>query len=811
MADLQTGVCQSVSYEELGDALAVDAAVSDETLFLESVDQFPDEPGLLRIGEVEYPFDEVDDDAGSIHLTSPVSEAVDAGMPVELMAVSGTQAKQWTVHVESGDPDAEPLPAVATTGQDGYLIEGDTQAGVGVYYTEESDDTYRFVSFIDYHPALDGAAIDPTTLPTPLPTEAPAESPAITVTGMATGLMVTTEPIDQFSVLEYLIDGAVVLSGTKSTTEFLTVDGDGNPLMVDTDYSVTVVASNAVDAAPPSDAVVKRLDPGMTAELVAAKISAGGVVTGTLKIGPITIDADDGLLALLANGGQVVIPTNGDPISLVGVKLSAESADFSGKVSIKEADNRLEGGLTAANGVTKPLAGPTVSGDWPEPVQLEDAPPTLAGAYGFTLTSTHVYRAGLHSLPDSRVYEFDRTTGEMTDEIPLGGFWIYDLAQIDGNWYVAGSDSPYGDGTGRGRYVYVYDSSWTKIDEWPYTLTGTSPSSPSICANGSSTTTVRLSYWTTVSGQNRLVSQAYNAATGATSGAATIVDTASKFQVYGTYYGNADFGAARLVVDFQAGLNVYNTSGALADDFSAISNNRGVAWDGSHFYSIDTSGKIYQFSPVVTGATRSVTYTWFDSDSTGSQHETEASPATSFAQAARRWMRVTTPPPDDQGGTDDPDSVRIYVANKRQTDLTPGQTSELYGAPGTGGSAAPGSNTFPAALVPGFFQSELSDGSGKLTKFDGAGVARAAQLIQSGTVTVNHASGANGSTAVTFPVPFATTPRVNVSVHTSSPQNWRVSQLNASTTGVTVYAARDAAAGGPGASVTVTWTANTGH
>ena len=765
----QDGTLQRVTVELLGSALTVAADVDDATLSVDWALDFSEDGGLLRLGGVEYVYTGVDKEADTIHLATPVTEAAEAGAPVDAMTSSGNQAQRWVAWVESSDADAEPIPAVIPSGVTDFT-EGEDQQGAAVSYVAEDGGTFRAVSLLD----TDRRPPDPG-----VPTEAPDESPAITVTGLASGLMVTTEPVDASTVLDYYIDGELVREGTRSTAEFLTLDGDGDPLVVDTDYSVTVVARNVVDAAAPSDAVVKRLDPGMTDEIVAGLISAGGVVTGELTIGNITINPDDGFTAPQANDGLVHIPTNGvDPVSLLGVKLSAESADFSDNVSIKGEFNKLEGGLTAANGVTKPLAAPTVSADWPAPLAVDPDDGVPRGLWG---DATHWY-VPVWESGHARVDQFDKTTGALTDTSgDIGTLEPLGITQVSGDWYVLSTSSG-------NYYVRAYDSSWALVDSWVFTPTGTSPRAPTISANGASPSSVRITYWTTVSGQARIVSQAYSADTGVVSGSALTVNTTpDKRDMRGVYYGTADFGSTRLVVGYENGLRVYDSTGAGAEHFSPLSDHRGLAWDGSDFYGINTLGEVYQYSPIVSGTSRSVTYTWYDSNATGGTHETEASPATSFTQAARKWMRVTTPPADDQGGTDDPDSVRIYIGNNRQADLGAGVWTALYGAAG-GSIDAPLTNDFPGALTPGYFKSQSG-----AWRFNGDDTWDLGPL--SGTATTVAHSGDIGWTNLTLGTGWVTvggaTPQYRVKdgiVH------WRGTAERTSGTSTTLGTISDAAA-----------------
>lgn len=586
---------------------------------------------------------------------------------------------------------------------------------------------------------------------TPLPTTQPDESPDIVVTGLATGFMVTTEPIDQFTVLDYYIDGQPVTMGTRSTAEFLSTDGDGIALLVDTDYDVSVIARNNIGSAAPSVVLAARLDPGVTDEVVAAKIRAGGVITGELRVGSITLDPDNGLLSPQANGGLVHLPTNGvDPVSLLKVKLSADSADFAGSVSIKGEDNRLEGGMTAANGVTPPLAPPNVSEAWPTPVLLEDFETDTADK-----TAT-IVAGKIHVPTRDYIKRYDMTTGELEEAVPVdptGGSFVCTggAALVDGKYYILGYDY-----ARKRTYVYVVDqTTHLKTDEWSASGLPTTTMSKGITANGTSTTTVRIVYWTAIStGVYQIKQQNYTLA-GALSGGSTSITTPYSYAIQGLYYGAADFGGTRLVIarttagGFATNLVYNGTTNVVAENFTLVSDQTCLAWDADEqaFFGITEQGYLYRYSDVVSATSHTIGYSWFDNDATGGTHETMMGPvaALPYTQKARKWMRVSTAPPDDHGGTDDPNSVRIYIDDHLQPDLATGDTTALYGVPSNAGAAPPVAGNFPTALTPGYLRSQNSgwrvngDGSGWVGPW--AWEADGTDANDSGWVTVTYEHG----------------------------------------------------------------------
>jgi hypothetical protein len=74
------------------------------------------------------------------------------------------------------------------------------------------------------------------------------------------------------------------------------------------------------------------------------------------------------------------------------------------------------------------------------------------------------------------------------------------------------------------------------------------------------------------------------------------------------------------------------------------------------------SGKLYKYSTFTgTPTLRAITYAWYDSDATGGTHRSLVSPSRSYTTQRRGWFTVTTPAPNDNGGTNDPDNIIIYI------------------------------------------------------------------------------------------------------------------------------------------------------
>ena len=61
--------------------------------------------------------------------------------------------------------------------------------------------------------------------------------------------------------------------------------------------------------------------------------------------------------------------------------------------------------------------------------------------------------------------------------------------------------------------------------------------------------------------------------------------------------------------------------------------------------------------------------TWYDGDATGGTHETTPSPRAAFTFKKRSRYTITSGDIPDLGGTDDPDRIRVYLADGLATTL----------------------------------------------------------------------------------------------------------------------------------------------
>ena len=161
--------------------------------------------------------------------------------------------------------------------------------------------------------------------------------------------------------------------------------------------------------------------------------------------------------------------------------------------------------------------------------------------------------------------------------------------------------------------------------------------------------------------------------------------------VYGYYKGNGDFGAARHI--FHAAVNgtastsgvglnywVFNNSGTRqsSEEWTAAADG-GLVYHDAVFYAMSRGTKVLlNYHPLtgnIAAGTYQLAYTYYDSNATGGTHESELSPRSAITIYNNRGAISVTWPTIPSGGTDDPNSIRLYM---KQSASDPGTTFSDY-------------------------------------------------------------------------------------------------------------------------------------
>lgn len=143
-------------------------------------------------------------------------------------------------------------------------------------------------------------------------------------------------------------------------------------------------------------------------------------------------------------------------------------------------------------------------------------------------------------------------------------------------------------------------------------------------------------------------------------------------------------GMTHLLVNGSAGGSQILYPGGSGDDWASANKDaesfecpttqrRGLAHDGTNFWTYGSDGYLYKHSneywnPNTVSSKVWGQQSWYDDDALGTgTHETKPGPAISFTYNRRSRLKVTLPAPTDNGGADDPNSVRLYMGRGATT------------------------------------------------------------------------------------------------------------------------------------------------
>lgn len=556
--------------------------------------------------------------------------------------------------------------------------------------------------------------------------------------------MVIAEDVAPTSVIAYHVsdvdeftpDASTLLEQTRSQVMDFRALPDGTPFAAGTSYYFRAVASNVAGEAPPTDQVegqLRLVDDGQVDSISAASITSGELVAslallGSLQVGQMTLDPDNGLTIPLSDGGMIRLPADGTDAVVTAI-LRARSLIVEDNFRIQGQVNAIEGGLVLADGISAPTIPPRVGTTWAHADAFTDTEVAQFFGHPFGLFDNGSHWLVNEAIFGGAVWMVQKATGVryLLKALPSGFIPTGGTVRVGSSYYVLGDDS-----NRAGRwFVYVYDSTWTKTGEWEFDYDGTEAKHPVLATDGTDLYIARMTRWEVDSFKSRIRIRRFTTG-GSQVGSTLDVEVSDpRVDATGFYVGSADFGTLRYVFTTATKVFVVDGGGtrSAAEEWARAAGDdiRGIGWDGTRFHTLGATGKVWHYSTNVTAATRSVTHTWFDNQSP--EHETQASPAKVWTQPPRQWMSVETDPPAYAGGPDDPNAIRVYIDNKRQPDLATMQTEVVYDVPSTSGPAAPTSNGFDSVgTTPGKLTSEASDGAGPLIRLSGDGSGRAGPL-----------------------------------------------------------------------------------
>lgn len=500
----------------------------------------------------------------------------------------------------------------------------------------------------------------------------------------------------------------------------------------------------------------------LTGELFAASVIVSGVFK-TAETGQRIEFGIAGIQGYRSDGSLMInFPTEDGQNALFDGELVVRGATVIGGMSIQSDENELtaDAALTLMRGITSPSATPAVITTWdsvrPSTTSLTAAQKTNSTAGGL---------GGPFELEPSAVSQIEWKSGS-------GGYWVIHQIRSNGtrSWFFNPDGTPK-DLFGTGKYFNdVKDwEIWSTTEilsgakagvytmfrflpgtDWyvngpvgfnHYTRTNTS-GVPALGNNGTDLfiaeningNQLRINYHSMASyaagapipnlpgaGTTYTSSQGYAGSLCHVSYNAT---GTGGFDVTGTIhhrYATAERGVsynARLLQQSGSGLFPGGAGGWAASDASIeswespTSNRRGMAWDGTNFWTYGGDGLLYKhtserWDPAATSSKIWAQITFKDTDAGGTgTHETKPGPAKYTNHARRAKLRWTVPPVPDNGGTDDPNAAQLYMARGATQPANAAMWAQ--GSPtasgtvdfitlSTSGTNPPTINTFPAA------------------------------------------------------------------------------------------------------------------
>lgn len=664
--------------------------------------------------------------------------------------------------------------------------------------------TYGDASDVEF--ATVGAIVDPVTEP-------PAVSPEIEVTGMPSSLLVVSEPVAPSTLIEYHISTTsgftptagdpTTLTGpaTRATVwQIASLPGDGSPLAVDTTYYVRALAINsegpaaAASTEKSGDLDLSVVQSFVTGQLIANQIITEGLKAGSVEVGQITIDPDGGITIPQPDGLEIRLPADGTAATfaawavLFGVIIKGNASLYG--------LTKLFGTFQLASGVAAPDVAPSLSNSWPYlQTQTSEFTPYRFGLCEATDSDEWLTTVAL--LGVGRFVRIDKVTGDIINTGPDFGMQSTGgVTRIGSDFYTLGQDPS----RGWDWYVYKFDSTYAKVDEFPVDPATSYHDRPTIGTDGTNILTAYTYFGGAFDGD--LVFELYDTSMDGVPDTYILNLPGASFgnrDLGGVHRGSVDLGSSHtFVASNLVAVYAYNSSNerATANDFFRAGGSslpKGMWWDGTRFWSLDTDGRIWEYAAHTANTTVSALHTNYDGDATGGTHETDAGLASAtMTWNKRSWLKIVTPPPPDDGNTDPlqtdkADMVGVYVSQAASTYrfheyLDPGVRDLMIETWNSGGAVPPVTNGFiglPGGT--GVFESQSGetflDGTGDAwipgttdwvavssftSPYTGSGVEYridpVGRLELRGGVTRNGA--ASGATAFTLPAGFRPTATV---------------------------------------------------
>lgn len=546
-------------------------------------------------------------------------------------------------------------------------------------------------------------------------------------------------------------------------------DPDLRVLQYGTTYYVKVTATDADGEASPgvqgSATVFQLTGANIAADTITGAQIAGGTITGDLLSGSVIVGgvfktAEDGQRVEFGSAGikgykpdgslMVSFPTEDGEEALYDGEMISRQLTVLGGASFQSTANEVtaDASVTLMRGITSPSATPqvgvTYDAVFPSTASLSSTVKTNTSGLGLLdLVASEVscieWRVDLDCFsfyqlrPNGTREWYIDITGAPVD--PLGDFYV---DWVD--WEIWSATELLGTGTpAKNGHYLMFRWMPSGSDYYCYSANGglyrysrqNGAAAPVMGNNGSdvyvaeviNSTHLNIRYFNLTGGSGNFPAAitAYESSQGFAVGqplACVINETVEA----GARYIAASRGVGTKV--FQLVTNGTNANSIFpgstsnnwgsanvdAETFEApTANRRGLAWDGTQFWSYHGDGYLYKhtserWDPAVSSSTYWSKVTFYDSDATGGTHETTPGPVKSYTAKRRSKNSFTAPSIPDNGGTDDPNQVKLYMARGSSAPSNSsyhlqytGSVSAIWQTMATVTATPPTSNTFPSS------------------------------------------------------------------------------------------------------------------
>lgn len=549
-------------------------------------------------------------------------------------------------------------------------------------------------------------------------------------------------------------DPRTLVYGTTYYVRIIAIDDDGAA-----PQSLQAVASvfqvTGIDIAFDSVAAGHIVTGTLTGDLFAATVIFAGTFK-TAETGQRVWTGTSGIQGYRSDGSLMIsIPTEDGQEILLDGEIIARGMTVIGGASFESLENefRADSAVTLMRGLTAPSASPQVQ------VAYDTLQPSTAGLTALQKTNTDpdFGLGGPFDLVPSEVSHIEWRTDS-------GGYFVIHQQRTNGtrSWHFDAAGAPV-DIFGTG----VYFSDLKDWETWSTTVMTTSSAPkngtyvlfrfipnntyyvsapvginrysrqngvapPCIGNNGAdlyiaeviSSTHLNIRYFVPdgSGGNMPAPTVAYESTAGYTAAAGLCAITNGSFDMGGARYMTAERNNGtnvRMLVTsgtnansiFPGGTSLnWGSANLQAETFeSPTTNRKGVAWDGTQFWTYSGDGFLYKhtgekWDPVVASSVYWGQLTFYDSDAAGTgTHETMPGVFKSYVAKRRSKNTLVIPPIPDNGGTDDPNTIRFYIgrgatqpSNANMHLQYEGSTNTSFTTLATATATPPTSSNFPA-------------------------------------------------------------------------------------------------------------------